>query len=59
MFMLRPIVLPMASLQSALVGVAFPFIDSSTNCHKKSTGRVKIAQRSVVGSWGILPVQNR
>ena len=59
MFMLRPLLLPMASLKLALAGVAFPFTDSSTKCHKKSTGKVKTAQRSAVGNSGIAPVQKR
>ena len=59
MFMLRPFLSLMASFISVLVGVAFPFTDSSTKYHKKSTGKVKIARRSAVGNSGIAPVQNR
>ena len=58
MFVLQPFLLPVASLKSALAGVAFPFTDSNTKCHKKSTGKAKTTQRSAVGNSGIAPVRN-
>ena len=58
MFMLPPFLLLMASLKSARAGVVSPCTDSSTKCNKISIGKVKTAQRSAVGNWGIAPVQN-